>query len=391
MKVVIVGGGFGGVKTALELANRPNIIVKLITQHQNFEYHGALYRSATGHSPKEVVIPLRDIFKDARNVEVVLDTAQRFNELDREVIGEMGERYSYDYLVLAMGNTINYFGIEGMDTHSHSMDTIANTLQLRESLITLFSKPSKKPARIVVIGAGASGVELSGELTHFAKLVAKKHGVNKRTLNITLIEGADRVLPLFKEKASKKAAKRLKKVGVSLQLNTRVSSCEPGLVCVKEAELHKDLNADIIVWTAGSSPSPLLQKHPYIFTLDRGRVVVDDHLRVTDQPHIYAIGDIAATPYAGMAQTALHNAVYVAADILANQTGKRHRKYTPKPPIYVVPIGHRWAIYQKGNTVRSGAYGWSVRRQADLMIFQNFEPYAQAIKLWAAGNEMVDF
>lgn len=387
LKVVIVGGGFGGVKTALELANKPDVKVTLITQRSSFEYHGALYRSATGHSPKEVSIPLRDIFADAKNVEVVLDTVVRINEQDRLVGGEMGEKYAYDFLVLALGNVINYFGIEGMDKHSYSMDNISSTLNLREQLKQQLSKESKKPLKVVVIGAGASGVELSGELHQFAKLVAAKHSIKPRKLDVTLVEGSDRVLPAFTERASRKAAKRLKKVGVKLRLNTRVNSCEPDKVCVS----GDDLAADIIVWTAGASPASLYAKHPYIFELDRGRAVVDSHLRAVNQPYIYVIGDNAATKYSGMAQTAIHNALYVAGDILANQAGKRHRDYKPKPPIYVVPIGPGWAVYQKGSVVRTGRFGWRVRRNADLEIFRYFEPYEKAIKLWAAGNEMVDF
>ena len=387
MKVVIVGGGFGGVKTALELANKPDIDVQLITQHQNFEYHGALYRSATGHSPKEVVLPLSEIFEDATNIEVVLDTVLRVNDQAQSVTGELGETYHYDYLVMALGNTINYFDISGMDKHSFSMDTIASTLKLREELVKKFKKLAPKPVSIVVIGAGASGTELAGELKHFAWLVAWRHHQRARSVEVTLIEGADRVLPALHPKASAKAGRRLKKLGVKVRLNTRVNSCEPNKVCLNKS----DITADIIIWTAGSTNAPLFAKHPYVFDLDRGRVKVDEKMHPVNQPHMYVIGDNAATPYSGMAQTALRDAIYVAQDILANQAQRRHAKYRAIAPVYVVPVGPKWAIYQKGNLVRSGLFGWRARRQADLEVFKNFEPYAKAVELWAAGNEMIDF
>ncbi len=386
MKVVIVGGGFGGVKTALGLMNKPGISVTLVTQHANFEYHGALYRSATGHSPKEVVIPLHEIFEGAKNIKVVLDTATRIDAENRCVHGELGEQYEYDFAVLALGNQINYFGIKGMEENALHMDTIAATLALRERLIDLCTN-GKKTVKIVVIGAGPSGVELSGEVGHFAERIAQRHARSLPKLQVTLVEGADRVLPTLSEVASRKSARRLRKLGVKLKLNTRVDSCEPGKVCVSGA----DLKADLIVWTAGSSPSSFLSKNGDVFQLDRGRAKVDSHLRAVGQPHIYVLGDNAATPYAGMAQTALHNAIYVANDILANQHQKRHMDYKPKPPIYVVPIGPRWAVFQSGKKVRSGAFGWAVRRKADMEIFRSFEPYAKAIQLWRAGNEMSDF
>src|SRR3954464_7224579 len=111
IEVVVVGGGFGGVKTALELANKPGVHVTLISDRPNFEYHGALYRSATGRSPEEVVIPLRHIFAKAKNVTIVRDTITRSDPYRRLFKGRSGRSYLYDYGVLAMGSVLNYFDI----------------------------------------------------------------------------------------------------------------------------------------------------------------------------------------------------------------------------------------------------------------------------------------
>ena len=147
-KVVIVGGGFGGVKTALELANKPGFVVQLISDNGYFEYHGALYRSAVGHSPMEVVIPLSDIFENAKNVEVVLDSIDTVSGNKHCLSSQTGQVYSYDQVVFALGNTVNYFGIEGVEQHSEVMHNINSTIKLRTKLVSLFNKRHKKPLRI---------------------------------------------------------------------------------------------------------------------------------------------------------------------------------------------------------------------------------------------------
>lgn len=384
-KVVIVGGGFGGVKTALELANKPGFEVTLITLNGNFEYHGALYRSATGHSPLEVVIPLRVIFKRAKNVQIVLDKIVYIHPARRCVTGETGQVYDYDYAVLAMGNVVNYFGIEGMDKHSVSMSTIAETIELRRQLIQL-AKGRKQELDLAIIGAGPSGVELAGELPSFLRRVAKNHGVAAKKLNIMLIEGAPRVLPMLNEKASHKTKHQLKKLGVQIHTNTTVNSCEPGKVCVNTG----DLMADLIIWTAGSRPVDFYNQFPKVFPLHKGKVKVDEHMMVDGQQHIYVIGDNAFTPFSGMAQTALHDAKFVAKDLQLLRKGRRRVEYRALHPIYVIPVGPGWAILQTAKGVVSGYRGWLVRRKADLWIFRNFEPYKQAIKTWRKGNRLAD-
>lgn len=385
-KVVIVGGGFGGVKTALELANKSGFQVQLISSHTNFEYHGALYRSATGHSPMEVAIPLDKIFARAKNVELVLDTIAGINPKRNVLRSETGNEYSYDKVVLAMGNDVNYFGISGMDEHSFAMTTVPQTIALRHKLTTLFKQPSATPT-IVVVGAGPTGTELAGELQEFARKVSHKYRNRLAHPKVILIEGTDRVLPMFDPVLSGKAYKRLQKLGVELRLNTKVNSCEPGKICVPEG----DIEADVIVWTAGSKPVDFYAQHPKVFELEHNRVVVDELMRAKSYDDIYVIGDNACTRFSGMAQTALHDAKFVARNLLRVQKGEKQTKYRNWHPIYVVPIGEKWAVLQTVKHQISGYQGWLVRRRADRWIFKNFLPYKQAIKQWRRGNKLAKF
>lgn len=386
MQAVIVGGGFGGVKTALELANKPGVEVTLISQSTNFEYHGALYRSATGRSPVEVVIPLRTIFKRAKNVRVVLDSAVRVNAQKHVVTGQGGTVYPYHKLVLAMGNISNHFGIKGSEEHTYGMNTIGQTIALRHRLTQLFKKPGASPT-VAIVGGGASGVELAGEINQFARMVAHKYGKPMTQPKVVVIEGSDRVLPMLDPVLSAKAYKRLKKLGVHLRLNTKVNMCEPGKVCLDSG----DIDADITIWTAGSQVVDFYAKHPKLFKLERGRVVVDEYLRPHGQQSIYVIGDNALTKYSGMAQTALHDACFVARHIMHAGDETKAPVYHPRKPIYSVPVGPGWAVLQSTKHQLSGSGAWLLRRQADRWVFKNFLPYKQAIKQWRRANRLADF
>ena len=384
-KVVVVGGGFGGVKSALNLANKPGFEVQLISNSTHFEYHGALYRSAVGHSPMEVVIPLREIFENAKNVEVILDGICIIDDKKKRLASETGNIYSYDKVIFALGNSVNYFGIAGLAQNTESINDISSTIKLRKKMVDLFTKQTNKPIRIAVVGAGASGTELAGEISDFASFVAKSRAIKTPKVKVSLIDGADRVLPLLSEKASAKASKRLQKIGVDVYLNIKVNSCSPTKLCTATG----DIQADLIIWTAGSKPSEVYANNPTIFTLGRGgRVVVDEYLKAQTQNDIYVIGDNADTKYSGMAQTALTDANFVSKNLLLRSNKAKPKKYRPKKPIYVVTIGKNWAVVQKGSKVISAKAGWTIRRRADLAIFRNFQPYKQAIKTWRQAHKM---
>jgi NADH dehydrogenase len=386
MHVVVVGGGFGGVKTALELSNKPGIKVTLISNTNNFEYHGALYRTATGRSPLEVTIPLRQIFINSTNVSIVLDKATVLEPHKNIISSETGTSYHYDVLVLALGNQVNYFGIDGMQKEALSMITVPETIALRHRFVQLVKSSVEHP-HIVIVGAGATGVELSGDLQTFADNITQKYGLERKFIRVSIIEGASRVLPLLKPKLSEKALIRLSKLGVTVRLNTKVNSCEPGKLCLDTGDIH----ADLIVWTAGSRLVEFFNDNAKYFTFSRGRIAVDSYLRAEGHKDIYVVGDNAATKYSGMAQTALHDAKYVSRILIGSSKGKSPVKYTVKLPVYVVPIGPRWAVLQNGQKMITGYRAWLVRRRADLWIFKNFEPYAKAVKQWRKGNREARF
>lgn len=377
-QIVIVGGGFGGVKAALKLANKPNISVRLVTTDSYFEYYPALYRTATGKSALEVAIPLRDFFDYAKNVEVVQDTIIDIDAPNNLVVGSSDSKYVYDYLIMALGNVTEYYGIKGLKQHAYGMKTIHEALELKRNLHEqLLANDIEK--NYVVVGAGPSGVELSAELVSYVKRVRKKHRI-RRAFTIDLIEASPRPLSMMPEDVSKTVLKQLKKLGVRVKVNTAVKH-----ETIDTLQLPKGrLDTHTAIWTAGIINNPLFKKFPKLFKLGRlNRVEVDEYLQAA--PNIFVIGDSALTTFSGMAQTAIHNASFVAKNITRKIADKPMKKYKPKKPVYAVPVGPRWAVVLWGNIRIYGKLGWLLRRFADLKVFLTFLPLKKALTVWSHG------
>ncbi len=382
-RIVVVGSGFGGVETALGLVGSEDFEVTLITTQLTFEYHAALYRSATGRSPLEVVLPLSDIFTDESGINIVQDKLVSINPDEKIVKGDVTGEYKYDYLILAIGQVANYYGIEGMDSSSFSMDTVANTIKLREHLKNVvINGKTKQDFEFVVIGGGATGVELVSELEDFIASLCKSHSKSARKVDVTLVEGSPRVLPLLSPKASRYAQTRLEELGVRLLLSTRASGLKDGVLSLADG---KTIKSRTVIWTAGARNNPFFANNEERFKLARnGRVEVDEYLEAAK--NVCVIGDSANTQYAGMAQTALFDAKFVVNNLVRHVHGKERNMYVPHRPIYAVPVGKSWAIVQWGNTVLWGKPAWAARRLADFRLFMNFEPYKKAVKTFRAGD-----
>ncbi len=380
MRVVIAGGGFGGVRAALNLANKKGFEVKLVSNQNYFEYHAALYRSATGRSPLEVAIPLRDFFAYANNVEVVADTAAALDAEARALSGQSGARYPYDALILALGNVTEYYGISGLAENSFGVKTIHEALRLKRHLHEhLLNKDVD--SNYVVIGAGATGVELAAEMASYLKDIRRRHKVDNE-FTVNLVEAAPRAVAAMPASYSRAVEKRLARLGVRTYFNAAVESSSSGGITIPQG----DIATSTVVWTAGVANNPFFAAHKKVFTLGKNqRVKVDDYLM--GAPDVYVIGDAADTPYSGMAQTALHNANFVTDDIRRRAHGHSRRTYRPKRPIYAIPVGARWAAVLWGKTQINGTLGWILRRLADLRLYLNFLPFNKALTTWRYGFE----
>jgi NADH:ubiquinone reductase (H+-translocating) len=392
-RILILGGGFGGVRTALDLAeyDLPNIKITLVTDKHHFEYTPSLYKIATGNSPAETCIPLGEIFSHMKKkkFEFVIDTIVGGSLSEKYVTGESGSRYTYDYIVLALGAETAYFGIPGIKENSYAIKSVASALKLKNHLHYLFNNHHKlgkgdlmSQFQFVIVGGGPAGVELAGEIRRYGRRLARMHGVSPKLVTVDIIQAAPRLLPTMPEEVSKRALDRLNSLGVNIMLNRSVSSEDMQGVYLKDIKF----NAKTIVWTAGVRPSSIYEKISGL-TLDKGgRILVNDVMSIAEFPTAFALGDSASTPNAGTAQTATHDGEYVAKAIARTIQGRAVPKYTSHKSAYVVPIGQEWAVFTINRYVFSGEIFWWLRRFIDLKFLFTILPIRKAFTAWRAGG-----
>jgi NADH dehydrogenase len=378
-KVLIVGGGFAGIKTALELSNNPNFDITLLSSEEDFRYYPALYLSATGGRLTASNVPLAEIFKD-KSVALAEGTAQKIDRDKKTVLSKSGKKYEYDLLVLALGVITNYFGIKGLKEYSYGIKTQEEAMELRDHIHKLLLDEGKPDVNYVVIGGGPTGVELSGALPAYIKHVMKKHKMRDKKLHIDLVEAAPRLMPRMPKHYSKALARRLRNLGIKLYLNQTVKAeTAEGL----EVGNHS-IKSHTVVWTAGVTNHPFFSENKFALT-ERGKVKVNEFLEA--EPSIYVIGDNADTMFSGMAQTALYDAKFLAKNLSRQAENKRQISYKPKKPVYVTPAGPRWAAVLWGDVHLYGWVGWVLRSAADFAGYHDYEPWWTASKHWMAEYE----
>lgn len=385
MNITIVGGGFGGVKAALELAKDKKNRITLISDKPDFQYYPALYSSATGHSHLESWVPLGEILSNKPNVTVCLDTIEKIDVKTKRLTAKSGKEYTYERCILALGSVTTYFNIEGLDTYAYGIKSAEEIKELKHHLYTDIAERHTLDKHYVVIGGGPTGVELAAALGSYIRRLCEHYGVKHHGIKIDLIEAAPRILPRMHEKASARVTQRLKKLGVNVQVGKAVQSETADEIMVS----GKPIKSQTVIWTSGVANNPFYEKNKDQFKFaPRGRVAVDQYMRAADD--VYVIGDNAATLYTGLAQTALHDAKFVAANFKRESRGQRPREYKAVQPMVVVPVGEHWSVYEWYG-IR--LYGWIaaiIRRIADFVGYTDMLPLGQALGVWHASSVMED-
>lgn len=381
MKITIVGGGFAGVKAALELAKDSNNLITLISDKPDFQYYPTLYSSATGHSHLESWVPLGEIFGEHDNINVSLDKVVGIDNKKKHLIGASGAQYNYQTVVIAVGTVTTYFGIPGLDQYSYGIKSAEEINRLKERLYQDIAVDHEVDRTYVVVGGGPTGVELAGSLGTYVKKLCKYYGILHSHVNVRLIEASPRLLPRSHPSVSKRVQRRLEKLGIEIQTGAAVQKQTAERLIVA----GRPLASHTVIWTSGVMNNPLFAAHPEIFTLAKnGRVVVDKYLSAAKD--IYVLGDNAATPYAGLAQTALHDAKFFAKNMARKARHKPLKAYRAVLPPSVIPVGEHWAAFE-WKWLRF--YGWIaaiVRRIADFIGFSDILPLGQALRPWHAGT-----
>lgn len=377
-KVLIVGGGFGGLKAALDMSRHDSLAVTLVADQPNFRYYPSLYRAAVGGKTEASSIPLKEIFS-GRKVKIIYGQAEKLDRSNKVIQLQGGKQISYDILVIAIGVVTNYFGIKGLAENSFGIKTLEDAVRLRDHIHDQLTQNQRPDLNYVVIGGGPTGVELAGELPFFIKHIMHRHGISDTKINVDLVEAAPRLMPRMPRAYSTASARRLRRLGVKLLLGKTVQAETAESLMVD----GKPIQSQTVIWTAGVTNHPFFKDNDFDLT-DRGKVVVGQYLQAG--PDIYVIGDNADTLYSGMAQTALYDGKYLAHNLIRQAEGKDMRAYIPKRPVYVTPVGPGWAAVLWGNLQIYGRLGWFLRNAADLRAYSDYEDWFRASHHWVAAH-----
>lgn len=379
-KIVICGGGFGGIKSALELAKDPRFDITIISSHRDFYNFPTMYLTATGKKRLISSIPLTDILPLEHNIKLVIDKVTHIDRQARGIQTESGAIYAYEAVILALGVETNFFGIEGLQERAYSIKSSADTQAFRQHVHDQIVHQNKLDHHYAIVGGGPSGVELAGELIHYLKELCRSSGISYRSLRVDLVEAAPRLLPRSPKGLSKKVTKQLRKLGVRVRTNASVQSQTDQELVVN----GKPIRSHTVIWTAGVMNNSFFANNSFQLSPNR-KVRVDQFLQA--EPGIYVIGDNADTPYSGMAQTALYDAVFIANNLKRIIDKKDPEPYYAKKPVYVFPAGPKWAAVNWGSLRIYGRLGYALRSLADLVAYSDYEPWWNATKRWMALDD----
>jgi NADH:ubiquinone reductase (H+-translocating) len=377
--IVVVGAGFGGLKTVRKLCRHP-VEITLVDKTNHHLFQPLLYQVATSAlAPGDIAIPARAIFKRRNNVHVLMGEVTRVDTAGKQIHLENGQTVAYDYLVLAPGTSHSYFGNDNWEEHAPGLKTLSDALDIRERILLAYEKAEREtdPAKrkrhetFVVVGGGPTGVELAGTLAEIStKTMSEDYeNVDLDLLEIILVEGQPCILNTYHASLGEKAVRDLEKLGVKVMRNSMVTDIEQAGVHIRVSDADGNdtqelfIETDTVIWAAGNAASPLLETLDIPLEKD-GRVCVDPDLSVPGHPEVFVIGDAARqinpngkeTP--AMAPGALQHGEYVARTIVADLNGKERRPFEYFDKGSMATIGRARAIAQIRNWRFSGFFAW---------------------------------
>src|SRR6266513_2240335 len=306
-RVVIIGGGFGGLRAARALKSAP-VDVTLIDRRNYHLFQPLLYQVATGSlSPGQIAAPLRSVFSRQKNTRVLLGEVVDLDPAGKQVVLADGASFEYDSLIVAAGSQTFYYGHDAWREWAPGMKSVEEATNIRHKILYAFevaerlSDPVQRRAWLtfVIVGAGPTGVELSGAIAEIARQTLKNdfRSIRPEEAEIILLDGAPRVLPPFPDDLAQKAQRSLEKLGVEVKTGVMVKDVEREGVTIETHDGTQRLNARTVIWAGGVTASALgrtVAKRTTAETDKGGRVKVKPDLTIPSYPDIYVIGDLAS-------------------------------------------------------------------------------------------------
>jgi NADH dehydrogenase len=401
-RVVIIGGGFGGLYAAKALRRLP-VDLTVIDRRNYHLFQPLLYQVATGAlSPGEIASPIRHVLYKQRNTRVLMGEVDDIDPAGKEVVLRNGDHVPYDTLFVATGATHYYFGHPEWEQYAPGLKSIEDATEMRGKILRAFERaemehdPEKRRAWLtfVVVGAGPTGVELAGALGEIANDTLKHdfRSINPREARIFLVEGEDRVLPPFPADLSHHAERSLLKLNVQVRVKARVTSLDGNGVVVSCGGKDETFPAKTVLWAAGVHASPLGQVlHDRAGApLDKaGRVVVNPDLSIPGHPEILVIGDLASfshqtgAPLPGVAQVAMQMGGYAAKLTRARLEGGTLAPFHYFDKGNLAAIGRAAAVAQLGKVHLWGWVAWLIWLFVHITYLIGFDNRLVVMMEWA--------
>lgn len=403
-RVLILGAGFGGLACAKQLRRFPGEVV-LVDRTNHHLFQPLLYQVATaGLSGSDVAQPVRTILRGQKNLTVHMAGVTATDLAARTVSIDFQDRtLAFDYLVIALGVTSNYFGHNEWATNALGLKTLADAYAIRARLLAAYERaenlahePQEQRVQLttVVIGGGPTGVEMAGACVELARRVARPEFrvANLATARVVLIDAGDRLLSTFEESLSKRAKEDLERMGVEVMLSTRVGNIAERCVTTTDGTR---IEAATIIWAAGVTPVPIARSlAAQGLELDRsGRIVVGTDCATRAMPHVFAAGDIASCTdgagvhIPGLAQGAMQMGRHVGKVIAADHAGSRGRV---GPVVYrdkgeMATIGRSRAVADVRGFRTTGFLAWAVWLSVHLVFLIDLRSRISVMLKWIAA------
>ncbi len=391
-RVVIVGGGFGGLYAAKALKRAP-VDVTVLDRRNYHLFQPLLYQVATAAlNASDIAEPIRRVLRRQKNARVLLAEATAIDVAEKRVVlGDEG--VPYDYLVVATGATHSYFGHDEYARLAPGLKSIEDALEMRRRVLLAYeaaeraTDPEERRAWLtfVVVGGGPTGVELAGSLAEIARHALERdfRSIETSTARVVLIEGLPRVLSAFPETLSQKALAQLMRLGVEVRTGTIVTGIDETGVSVK----GEHVRARTVLWAAGVAASPLARSLGA--PLDKaGRVKVEPDLAIPGHPEVFVIGDLAVLeqdgkPVTGLAAVAVQEGPHAAKNILHAVRGEPHEPFRYKDKGILATIGRAAAVASFGRVQLSGLVAWLTWLFVHIFLLIGFRNRFLVIFSWA--------
>lgn len=401
-RVVIVGGGFGGLHAAQKLRRAP-VEVTLVDRANYHLFQPLLYQVATGGlSPANIAAPLRWVLRRQKNTTVLQAEVTGFDLEGHRVLLDEGDSLPFDSLIVAAGATHSYFGHDEWASLAPGLKTVEDATRIRADVLSAFERAERTddPAArsrlltFVVVGGGPTGVELAGALSELSRHALKNdfRRIESEEARILLIDAGTRVLSGFDESLSQKAMRSLARLGVTVRTETLVTGVTPTEVTVKHGDQDETIAAETVLWAAGVHAAPLakaLAEASGVETDRAGRLAVTPSLHLPSRPDVFAIGDMAScagddgSPLPGVAPVAIQQGQHVARTIAGRLKGESDRPFKYRDYGSMATIGRSAAVASLGNLRFSGYPAWLIWLFVHLMQLVSFQNRLLVLMQWA--------